>query len=229
MSGDLLSRAAGALRETSRAGAGEETLGRVLRDVRRGERRRRFTGLALLPFALVLTTMGAWAATTGRLADVVRALKPPVSSVRPAAAPHRRASAPAMPEIVPIAPVTALRAAAAPEPESRLASPPRARRATAPVLSGESDDVLYRRAHEAHFVRGDYAAALALWDRYLALVPLPRFVVEARYDRAIALLRLGRRDEAARALRAFADGDYGSYRSAEARRLLKSAAAAQDE
>jgi hypothetical protein len=82
-------------------------------------------------------------------------------------------------------------------------------------------DALYREAHEAHFVRKDPAAALAAWDRYLlAAGPTGRFALEARYNRAIALVRLGRRSEAASALRPFANGDYGGYRRDEARELL---------
>jgi tetratricopeptide (TPR) repeat protein len=87
-------------------------------------------------------------------------------------------------------------------------------------VTPQSPDELYREAHEAHFARHDFQAALALWDRYLALTPLPGLAVEARYNRAIALFRLGRRAETRQALRPFADGDYGSYRAAEARALL---------
>jgi hypothetical protein len=79
---------------------------------------------------------------------------------------------------------------------------------------------LYREAHAAHFVLKDPAAALAAWDRYLAAAPNGAFAVEARYNRAIALVRLGRTAEAAQALRPFAAGDYGAYRKVEAQRLL---------
>jgi hypothetical protein len=88
------------------------------------------------------------------------------------------------------------------------------------AASGIPADEVYRQAHQAHFVRGDFAAALSLWDRYLQIPSAPRFAVEARYNRAIALLRLGRRSDAAEALRPFASGDYGSYRRPEARALL---------
>jgi hypothetical protein len=43
---------------------------------------------------------------------------------------------------------------------------------------------------------------------------------EARYNRAIALARLGRNAEAAAALEPFARGDYGAYRQSEANALL---------
>jgi hypothetical protein len=226
MSGNLLSRAAGALRETAAAGSGDETLARVLRDVRRGQRRRRLAGVTLLPLALVLTTMGAWAATTGRLAAVARKVWPAPAALRTAAAPRPPAPVRAAPEIIPIAPEAPPPAAAVPEarPAATRPSIPRHARAPESVASSapltEADE-LYRQAHEAHFGRGDFAAALVLWDRYLAVSPLPRLTPEARYNRAIALLRLGRRDEAARALRPFAEGDYGAYRATEARALLR--------
>jgi hypothetical protein len=92
--------------------------------------------------------------------------------------------------------------------------------APAPAIEAPSPDALYQEAHRAHFVRKDYAAALAAWDRYLALGAVT-FRPEARYNRAIALIRLGRRDEARAALLPFATGEYGGYRAEEARRLLE--------
>jgi hypothetical protein len=84
-------------------------------------------------------------------------------------------------------------------------------------------DALYREAHEAHFVRHDPAAALAAWDHYLAAAGSGgRMSLEARYNRAIALVRLGRRDEARQALEPFARGEYGGYRREDAARLLAS-------
>jgi len=89
-----------------------------------------------------------------------------------------------------------------------------------PAEAPPSPDALYEEAHFAHFVRKDYAAALRAWDRYLAIGPAT-FTPEARYNRAIALVRLGRRDEAAAALRPFAAGEYGGYRTREATDLLR--------
>jgi hypothetical protein len=79
---------------------------------------------------------------------------------------------------------------------------------------------LYAAAHRAHFVAHDPAAALGYWDAYLARYPQGRFAPEARYNRALALVRLGRRQEAAAALAPFASGAYGDYRRSEARELL---------
>jgi len=80
---------------------------------------------------------------------------------------------------------------------------------------------LYKNAYRLHFTEQRYAAALAGWDEYLRAVPAGRLVVEARYNRAIALARLGRRAEAEAALTPFARGEVsGGYRAREARELL---------
>jgi len=79
---------------------------------------------------------------------------------------------------------------------------------------------LFAEAHRLHFVDRDPVRALAAWDRYLAAAPSGRFVPEARYNRALALIRAGRELEAKRELEAFANGTYGGYRRDEARALL---------
>ncbi|HEY6080758.1 MAG TPA: hypothetical protein VIW29_18210, partial [Polyangiaceae bacterium] len=83
----------------------------------------------------------------------------------------------------------------------------------------DQDGDLYRLAHEAHFGSHDYARALVGWDAYLRAAPRGRLAVEARYNRALCLLRLGRDEEAKRALQPFASGVFG-YRQSEARQLL---------
>jgi len=92
-------------------------------------------------------------------------------------------------------------------------------RATETTGAVEPDE-LYRQAHREHFVHRDYAAALALWDRYLAGGG-GSLTLEARYNRAIALVRLRRRDEALAALAAFAAGEHDGYRQQEAQALLR--------
>jgi TolA-binding protein len=79
---------------------------------------------------------------------------------------------------------------------------------------------LYRRAHRAHFVHRAPERALAAWRSYLRRFPEGRFAPEARYNRALTLIRLERWDRAALALQPFADGRYGHYRRREARELL---------
>jgi hypothetical protein len=108
------------------------------------------------------------------------------------------------------------------------ASPSAAGRATtaergsepAPAASAPPSDGLYAVAHRAHFQERDPARALAAWDAYLGDAPQGRFAPEARYNRALCLVRLGRTNEAIAALRPFAEGAYGSYRREEATRLL---------
>jgi hypothetical protein len=80
---------------------------------------------------------------------------------------------------------------------------------------------LYKSAYRLHFVEQNFAAALAGWDAYLRSAPMGSLVVEARYNRAIALVRLGRRSDAEAALGPFARGEVsGGYRAREARELL---------
>jgi hypothetical protein len=79
----------------------------------------------------------------------------------------------------------------------------------------------YRRAHDAHFRGSDPVAALAAWDAYLARYPEGQLALEARYDRALVLIKLQRWTAAVAALAAFADAPAGSYRQAEAARLLE--------
>jgi hypothetical protein len=62
---------------------------------------------------------------------------------------------------------------------------------------------------------------MAAYERYIAEVPKGRFVLEASYNRALCLARLGRTGEAAAALRPFAEGRYGTYRRQEAQRIIE--------
>jgi tetratricopeptide (TPR) repeat protein len=78
----------------------------------------------------------------------------------------------------------------------------------------------YGRAHRAHFSEGAPERALAAWDGYLRLYPRGIFEPEARFNRAICLMRLRRYAEAERALRTFSEGSFGNYRRAEAEQLL---------
>jgi hypothetical protein len=101
-----------------------------------------------------------------------------------------------------------------------------ARPAAAPdASSAESHEELsrqlYARAHELHFVARDADAALRAWDHYLARAPLQVLRVEAEYNRALCLVRLGPKDEAMRALAPFADGTHGAYRRRESAALIR--------
>ncbi|HLK90266.1 MAG TPA: tetratricopeptide repeat protein, partial [Polyangia bacterium] len=89
----------------------------------------------------------------------------------------------------------------------------------APAASG-AEAAAYGQAHRAHFGGGEPARALAAWDDYLRRYPHGAFVPEARFNRALCLVRLGRIADAERALRPFSDGGFGGYRRADADRLL---------
>jgi hypothetical protein len=130
----------------------------------------------------------------------------------PANAPAASAVASAAAPSIARAAVSASAVATATTPSTTTASSGRARR--------DLEESLYSAAHQAHFVARDPAAALRAWDEYLTVYPNGRFAPEARYNRALALVRLGRADDARAALAPFADGRSGGYRQTEARALL---------
>lgn len=105
------------------------------------------------------------------------------------------------------------------------ASAPSASAVTSSSASAQEDpaEALYREAHALHFRGGSPALAVAAWDRYITAAPRGRFVSEAQYNRALALLRAGRKAEGLSALRPFATGAYGSYRRDEAKQILEAA------
>jgi hypothetical protein len=105
---------------------------------------------------------------------------------------------------------------------ARVATEPVAPAGAAPAT--DEADALYRAAHDRHFRGGNPAEAIAAWDAYLAKAPRGRFVPEARYNRALQLLRAGRRSEGLAALEPFARGAFGGYRQADAQKLLEAAA-----
>jgi hypothetical protein len=118
------------------------------------------------------------------------------------------------------APAQAVQAPAPSHADATAAAPTGAVAPSASAAFHDADGDLYRLAHEAHFVSHDYARALDAWDAYLREAPRGRFATEARYNRAICLLRLGRDAEARQALEPFASGKMG-YRQSEASQLLE--------
>ena len=224
---DLLARSTRALRDASEPtsdvpleGVAATTLARIERSTRARRvvklRRRSVTRWIVMPIAASFLIGAAWASASGRLAgwlhsgthdDDERAVRPAL----PASASLEPRQSPSLP-LLPAPPS----ASSVPEPAPVVSAPRKI--VAAPV----DTDALYRDAHEAHFVRRDPAAALVAWDRYLAAAgPSGRFTLEARYNRAVTLVRLGRREEAASALRPFASGEYGGYRRDEAAQLLR--------
>ncbi|HEU0034884.1 MAG TPA: hypothetical protein VFQ53_29870 [Kofleriaceae bacterium] len=153
--------------------------------------------------AVLLVTSAAWAWSTGKLHRVLAPFR------------HTSVEAPAPATIDPPAfDPPARRIATAPDREAiawpapvRVDEPPApattriAKRSPAPI------EVLYRKAHDLHFHGTDPAAALAAWDAYLAAEPHGRFEREARYNRALVLVKLRRFTEARDALAPFARGE----------------------
>jgi hypothetical protein len=200
---------------------------RVMRSLEtRARGRHQLIGLATA-VAILLGGTVSWALATGQVAalwspapaprpqPVAPAVAPPRPVPHPVPPPRPPAAAidprPAQPELAPPEAVPA----APPPPPVTTPHPPRRVAATV--------EVLYRRAHELHFHGGDPAAALAAWDAYLAAEPDGRFSVEARYNRALVLVRLGRYGEARAALAPFARGEVApaGYRQAEAEQLVE--------
>ncbi|MCB9592318.1 MAG: hypothetical protein H6719_06270 [Sandaracinaceae bacterium] len=141
---------------------------------------------------------------------------PAHSVVAPAPAPVvAPAPAPVAPRVPP-----APRRVDAPDPIA-AAEPPALEAPDAP--EGPEPDSPETRSFAAAFDAhrgGDPQLALRLWDAHLAAYPRGRFELEARYNRALTQLRLGRLDEAREALVPFAEGAHGAYRRAEAGRLV---------
>jgi hypothetical protein len=236
MTDDLLKAATRALRDEGdeNDADGRFTRARVMSSLHQGTVKRRTRLAFILPIAACLAAGTAWGAATGRLPAVFRAVGQLVgysSKPREPGTEARRAPAPRKVEPVaeaPVPPPPSLEAApepvakAKPEP-LKLEPAPSAKAGAAPSSSAafqDADGDLYRLAHEAHFANHDYGRALAGWDAYLQAAPRGRLATEARYNRAICFLRLGRDAEARQALEPFASGKMG-YRQNEARELLE--------
>ena len=202
----------------------------------------------LVPVAAVLVLSTAWAGARADLPRAWREIRLVITggdtrathaglAPSPAHAPRGAAErvtdephveAPRAPEAVPTFDVLDLPAAAGPSPvtaralgAANAATPDAAHAALSPEdTPPEVEDELYASAHRAHFVDHDPEAALRAWDAYLRAAPSGRLAIEARYDRALALVRLHRDDDARAALAPFAAGVHGAYRRSEARRLL---------
>ena len=145
------------------------------------------------------------------------ALEPVTTSARSLAADRRghpgsrHASRPAAAR-VPVPPPVA----STPTPTPAPLPPPTA---AAQPRPGSAELALFRRAQGLHLAH-DPAAALVAWDAYLHVAGHGVLAPEARYNRALCLVRLGRSAEARAALEPFAQGAWAGYRSAEAKALI---------
>ncbi len=88
-----------------------------------------------------------------------------------------------------------------------------------PVDHGER--TAFADAHAVHFEQHRPQAALRAWNAYLDAYPHGIYEPEARYNRALTLVRLGRHQAAMDALQPFAAGRFGSTRRTSANALLE--------
>lgn len=220
-----LERAAAALRalHDGRSDDAARTRARILLFASSGRKRRSVFALVMAPLAAALVVSMAWAASTGRISGWLdRAFPRAERSAKPTAAPP-----PMLPTITPSATSDAPERVEIEAPDAGAPTPTNLSRATptrtpdtARDAGTNEEDAVYQRAHQAHFGAHDSAAALRGWDDYLRAYPNGRFALEAQYNRALALVRLGRYSEGRAALAPFAAGRYGGYRQSEARALL---------
>lgn len=248
MTDDLLKAATRALKDETEGEAadGRFTRARVMASLHQSKVKRRTRLAFVLPIAACLAAGTAWGAATGKLPAVFHAISeavsfspkphPPADKSKPAPSKAVVASShassvsepPAPPLVVPeslpsppakVEPVKAEPAKVEPAKAEPATSVKGAPASSSRAAFSDTDGDLYRLAHEAHFSSHDYARALPAWEAYLRAAPSGRLATEARYNRAICLLRLGRNDEARQALKPFALGMMG-YRQNEAQQLL---------
>ena len=157
----------------------------------------------------------------------------PTPPATPAAASPPEPEAPPAVLLPPAAPTSTppvgLRRAepAGPAPTTTAAAPSHSLPGVGGAAAADPTFELYRAAHQAHFADRDYGRALTAWGAYLKAAPNGALVPEARYNRALCLVRLHRNDEARAALKPFATGQYGTYRREDAERLLSALPAEQ--
>ncbi|MBL9019343.1 MAG: hypothetical protein JNL83_34465 [Myxococcales bacterium] len=150
---------------------------------------------------------------------------PPRTTVAPPVQrPTSRSEEPAPSSAVDRTPSSAIGAGPSIEPPpARAADPARSvEPPEAPVADAEL--AAYRTAHALHFRGTDLSAALTAWDALLAKFPSGRLAPEARFNRALLLVKLKRWADARAALAPFASAPAGSYRQREAHELLEAIA-----
>jgi TolA-binding protein len=236
MSDDLLDMAKKALRETTEPSA--EELARLRARLESSQKEARVTRLHFvrwaLPLAATFLAASALAAVPSVREAVVEAVQAIVERVSGPAPQPKSKPKPAK-RAVPVAQPREPTVAPAPADAGPPLSPPKVndvmkrprKTATpAPAVPYDAELEAYKQAHSYHFTQHQYDLALRSWEEYRARFPDGRFAVEAKYNRALCLVRLGRREEARRALEPFANGSVASgYRQREARQLLEALSA----
>lgn len=197
------------LERTNRSGA---TRARVLESLERSPRRRLHAAVAAVIASLFGASAFAWYAQR----PTAPPAKAPVIALESTAV-ETAAREPSTPREVTVVrieappPVEASTSLGQAAEVSHVPSPPAARvevspaaevshAAQPPAVERDAELTLYAAAHRLHFVERDLARAVAAWDRYLAATPDGRLAPEARFNRLVALVKLERWDEAARAI-----------------------------
>jgi hypothetical protein len=210
---------------------------RIRDSLARGHALRRHAA-TLTVVAVLLVASGAWALTSGRVArwlapapQAPAALPEPSEPAATRLAPHVTISVPDVIATPAVPRLEVPHAVARPSDASAAVGTNAAPHAVARTSDGSAAadtnaaeaEALYRAAHELHFHGDDVAAALAAWDAYLAAAPHGAFVIEARYNRALCLVKLDRLAEARTALAPFAASEVApaGYRRDEAARLIE--------
>jgi hypothetical protein len=240
---ELLTDSLRALQESTDGSSPEapRTRTQILAKAAQRTRGRRWAVFVVMPIAAALIASTAWGAVTGRLPHWIDMaiggpapsapvpteppaprLPGPATAAVPSAAPPVVTATVPEPDapVVDVAPPIPAQRNLPPTPTARVLSTSTPIASDTPPTAATPEQSTYETAHQAHFVDRDPAAALRGWDAYLARYPDGRFAIEARYNRAISLVRLGRRSEAHEALDPFAEGKHGGYRQSEARGLL---------
>jgi hypothetical protein len=217
-SDEMLTRATRALREETRGDVEDAAASRrrIVERIGRRSRRRTRASVFVLAFAAVLSASSVWAARGGHIGAVLQRFRHPTS------APDREPVQRTVANEVALQPAPIAQATIATVAETStvvVVTPPRHTTQTKTHATDHEDD-LFAAATHAHFEQHDPSAALAAWDAYLDAAPAGRFALEARYNRALCLLRLGRRSEAIAELSPYANGVHGDYRQHDAARLI---------
>jgi hypothetical protein len=105
------------------------------------------------------------------------------------------------------------------EPPPMPTAPPPEAAPAKPKPAESAELALFRRAQSLHLSHDP--KAIEAWEAYLRVAGTSPLAPEARYNRALGLVRAKRFADARSALKPFADGKYGAYRREEAQALLE--------